>query len=299
MNRGTGRFLFCCIENSVGTGYFSVMKKLRCRAFTLIELLVVIAIIAVLASMLVPALSSAKEKARQTKCLSNTRQIITAWVTYAGDNNEVVPNPGNSRFETSAWVAGWLDFNGGNTDNTNIWQLVDPRVSALGSYVKNPSLYKCPSDRSYVTIGGRRLDRVRSYGMSQAFTAIGDPGKSGSGFWLPKEKYRMFHKTTDMNNPGPAMLYVLLDEHPASINAGGFANQMVENRIRARIIDYPASYHKGAANIAYADGHSDIKKWTDGRTRPKSVNELIPLNVASPNNEDMVWLSRRTSSPLN
>ncbi len=270
----------------------------KAEAFTLIELLVVIAIIAVLASMLVPALANAKEKARQVKCLSNTKQIITAWVTYAGDNKEVVPNPGNSRFEQHSWVGGWLDFNGGNTDNTNIWQLVDPEVSALGPYVSNPNIYKCPSDRSSVTIGGRRHDRVRSYGMSQAFSAIGDPDRSGSGFWLPKSKYRLFHKTTDFNNPGPAMLWVIMDEHPSSINAGGFANQMVESVVRTRIIDYPASYHNGAANVAFADGHSDIRKWRDPRTRPRVINGLIPLNIASPNNADMLWLSRRTSSPL-
>lgn len=267
-------------------------------AFTLIELLVVIAIIAILASMILPSLSKAKEKARQTKCLSNARQVITGWLTYAGDNNEIVPNPGNSRFETSSWVAGWLDFNGSNTDNTNKWQLVDPKVSALARYVKNPNLYKCPSDRSFVTRAGRRHDRVRSYGMSQAFTAIGDPDKSASGFWLPKSKYRLFHKTTDMNNPQPSMLWVIMDEHPSSINAGGFANQMSERRITTKIIDYPASFHSGGANIAYADGHSEIRRWRDGRTRPRVVNRLIPLNIASPNNEDMYWLSKRTSSLL-
>lgn len=269
------------------------------QAFTLIELLVVIAIVAILASMILPSLAKAKEKARQTKCLNNTRQIITAWLNYAGDNNEVVPNPGNSRFEVSSWVGGWLDFNGGNTDNTNKNLLVDPRFSVLGPYVVNPNLYKCPSDRSYVVKSGRRHDRVRSYGMSQAFSAIGDPNQSGSGFWLPKAQYRLFHKTTDMNNPPPSMLWVILDEHPSSINAGGFANQMVQNRIRARIIDYPASFHNGGSNISFADGHAEIKKWRDSRTRPRVINQLIPLNIASPGNEDMIWLSRRTSSPLN
>lgn len=273
-------------------------QRKKTSAFTLIELLVVIAIIAILASMIVPSLAKAKEKARQTKCLSNTRQVITAWLTYAGDNNEIVPNPGNSRFEVSSWVGGWLDFNGSNTDNTNKWLLVDPKYSALAGYVKNPNLYKCPSDRSYVVKAGRRQDRVRSYGMSQAFSAIGNPNESGSGFWLPKSKYRLFHKTTDMNNPQPANLWVILDEHPSSINAGGFANQMVEQRFRSRIIDYPASFHNGGANIAFADGHSEIKKWRDPRTRPKVVNGLIPLNVVSANNDDMWWLSQRTSSKL-
>jgi prepilin-type processing-associated H-X9-DG protein len=97
-------------------------------------------------------------------------------------------------------------------------------------------------------------------------------------------------------NPGQAH-YVLLDEHPDSINAGGFANMMVENPSAARIIDYPASYHNGAAGLSFADGHAEIKKWLDPRTKERVRFTLMPLNVASPNNRDMVWLSERTTLP--
>ncbi|HKS35631.1 MAG TPA: hypothetical protein VJW76_00475, partial [Verrucomicrobiae bacterium] len=74
-----------------------------------------------------------------------------------------------------------------------------------------------------------------------------------------------------------------------------FANQMVENAASARIIDYPASYHNGAAGLSFADGHAEIKKWLDARTRPPVKFYEMPLNVPSPNNKDMVWLSERTS----
>ena len=74
---------------------------------------------------------------------------------------------------------------------------------------------------------------------------------------------------SDIVTPGPSSLYVLLDEHPDSINAGGFANQMVENEAQAHIIDFPASYHNGAAGISFADGHAEIRKWVDPRTRAK------------------------------
>ena len=132
-------------------------------------------------------------------------------------------------------------------------------------------------------------------GMSQAM--------GGPGAWLAppsynegQTKYRAYLKSSDLTVPGPSQLYVLLDEHPDSINAGGFANMMVESPASARIIDFPASYHNGAAGITFADGHAEIKKWVDGRTKPPvRYNGQMTLNVASPNNRDMIWLSERTS----
>ena len=94
------------------------------------------------------------------------------------------------------------------------------------------------------------------------------------------------------------MCWVLLDEHPDGINAGGFANMMVESPAAARIIDFPASFHNGAAGISFADAHAEIRKWVDPRTRPapKYKDNALALNVASPNNQDMIWLADRTSS---
>jgi prepilin-type processing-associated H-X9-DG protein len=93
------------------------------------------------------------------------------------------------------------------------------------------------------------------------------------------------------------MRFVFLDEHPDSINAGGFANMMVEQPANARIIDYPASYHNGACGISFSDGHAEIKKWLDARTRAAVHYDIsqLPLNVASPNNQDMIWLAYRTT----
>ena len=117
----------------------------------------------------------------------------------------------------------------------------------------------------------------------------------GPGHWLPGSRYKVYLKSSDLLNPGPSKLYVLLDEHPDSINAGGFANQMVESLGSARIIDYPASYHNSAAGLSFADGHAEIKKWLDPRTIKPINNRLMPLNVASPKNVDMIWLANRTT----
>ena len=267
-------------------------------AFTLIELLVVIAIIAILAAMLMPALFRAKAKAQGIQCVSNLKQLQIAWQIYALDNKERLPTSGYTRpLEPTAWIDGWLDFNPSNPDNTNSGAFRDPARSKFASVITQVGVYKCPADLSHVTIGGVSYPRVRSISMSQAF---------GPGDWLDpagfqvnssSKKYRVYYKTSDIVNPGPASCFVLLDEHPDGINAGGFANMMVESAASARIIDFPASYHNGAGGISFADGHAEIRKWIDARTRPQPMyNNNLSLNVSSPNNPDMIWLSDRTSS---
>jgi prepilin-type processing-associated H-X9-DG protein len=91
---------------------------------------------------------------------------------------------------------------------------------------------------------------------------------------------------------------VLLDEHPDSINDAAFAVQMVEpdNLGAARIIDYPASYHNAACGFSFADGHSEIRKWIDPRTVvPARYDNSLSLNVASPDNRDVLWMAERSS----
>jgi prepilin-type processing-associated H-X9-DG protein len=227
--------------------------------------------------------------------VNNLKQLQLAFQMYPTDNRDYLVKPGNSGTEPYSWVQGWLDFNPSNSDNTNQLQLLDKTKAAFAPYMPSAGAYKCPADQSSVTIKGVRYPRVRSMSMSQA---IGGPG----GWLMPssyneaQKKYKVFIKEGDLGAPGPSNVYVLLDEHPDGINAGGYANMMVESPAAARMIDFPASYHNGAAGISFADGHAEIRKWVDPRTKaPVRYNSNLALNVAQPNNPDIQWLSDRTT----
>ncbi|HWY77096.1 MAG TPA: prepilin-type N-terminal cleavage/methylation domain-containing protein [Verrucomicrobiae bacterium] len=258
----------------------------RRLAFTLIELLVVIVIIAILAAILLPVLARAKMKGQMIYCLNNGHQLALGWLMYADDNRGGLPynrdgnNSGKSAGNES-WCGGWLDFTT-STDNTNTEFLIDheryPYSGYLGAYVKTPSVFKCPADKSVAPAGGTTAPRCRSISMN---CYLGTESRS----WTSPSRWLVVSNVSLIANP--TLQFVFLDERADSINDGWFGT---DPDVPYQLVDYPASYHNNAAGFAFADGHSEIHKWLDGRTMPVLLpNQLLPLNVNLPGDKDVLW----------
>lgn len=263
----------------------------------MVELLVVIAIVATLASLLLPSLARANSRGRELYCGNNLRQLALAWILYAQDNGDRLPyNLGATEIaqmlpqgRSHNWANSILNWelDPGNTNETLNTQ------ASLGSYLgHSASVFRCPSDTvlSSIQRGAGWRHRSRSLSMN---AMIGDAGAfTAGGTNVNNPGYRQYWKLSEI--VVPESIFVFIEEHPDSINDGYFVNRAY----RSQWMDLPASYHNEGANLSFADGHLETRRWLSESTRkpPRPDAAGLPLSLSPNDTVDFDWLMSRTST---
>ena len=258
-------------------------------AFTLVELLVVIAIIAILAAMLLPALSRAKAKGKLAVCIHNEKQLSLAWRMYAEDNNDaLVPNGPDEDLLGKLWVRGVMAY---SWDCTNTLKLIDPNYALFANYIRTPGVYKCPAcppTRATVDRTSEVIPLVRNYALNTFL------GLDEHLFTRWVGKYKLYRKLAQVGLP--AGIFTFADANSDSILDPCF--RLDPFPAGGEVINtYPAPYHNRRGVLSFADSHAEAHRWIDARTLVAPFPRPAWLDIASPGNVDVLWLNDHATSP--
>src|SRR5208282_6052101 len=214
------------------------------------------------AALLLPALIRAKQQAQGAQCMSNLRQLCTGWKMYSGDNQDLLaPNGDESQQPANLsdpsypqWCPGRQDL---YTELSPSYSLANVggqwiRKGLIYPYVANTAVYLCPADTSSLPVAGTQYPHVRSMSMNTWLSPIKP--------WNNTTTVVSYYTEASLIKPGPANLWVFIDENPVGIKDGSFVCLPGS----PNWIDCPASYHNTAGGMVFGDGHAEIHKWRDG-----------------------------------